>query len=734
MRNSVIASGCAMMVIAVAIGCGRPSVPDEPSVPTGLDTAPEAAETSPPADDLAEREENELIAQAESSNPTIRKRAMATLALFYREKGRLEEAASWLERAAGVYPELRPFLLMERVEVLTAMGEPAGALDLAEIILREAPRSAAGEIITLRLPAIHARAGNDDAARFAFPPLLEVAIDELNEPELVETARILAGEGFAQEAARLRFRLLSDYTRGRYTEQNYDFLTRLPDEGSPLARLSFEQTVDLAERLGRVNRHPQALDLLDRAVARFPQRRSDPRLIWTRATSLFGSRQYTEVAALRLKPGQPFHLSLERLRAHALWRLNRNDEFLSAIQAFIRDHPASDEAVAAKLLLGKYYLIDGDDPARAARYLEEVIATGRTGNDGENLWLLAWIHVEAGDHAKALAALDRYLRAYPSADYTTNSLFWKGKVHEGRGDTAARDEAFRTLIERFPYSYYSYRARDILGLPQFVPPRIDSGVSFPSEEQLREVEESPRMEIVHELETIGLPREAVRQYRLVFSEVETPAVAYGLAVRYVRAGEPLRAIIMLNRHFRDVIRHGSPNVPGQFWEILYPRPFWDEIRKAAAGTVDPHLVAAIIRQESGFDPMTVSSAGAVGLMQLMPEEAQSIAGSLGLDIDRRDLFDPETNFRVGVAELQQKLGAMDGNLILAMAAYNAGESAVGRWVANNSFREVDRFIESIPYNETRLYVKNIIRNFYEYARIYNEGSIESPLVPFSAPP
>src|SRR5687768_1724573 len=134
---------------------------------------------------------------------------------------------------------------------------------------------------------------------------------------------------------------------------------------------------------------------------------------------------------------------------------------------------------------------------------------------------------------------------------------------------------------------------------------------------------------------------------------------------------------------------------------------------------DPYLLASIIRQESGFEPTTVSNAGAVGLMQIMPEEASRIstAGGLGA-ITREDLFNPETNVAVGAAEYSQKLALMQNNPTLAIAAYNAGEKAVGDWMARTPLDDMDLFIESIPYAETRLYVKTVTRNRNEYRRIY----------------
>jgi soluble lytic murein transglycosylase len=115
----------------------------------------------------------------------------------------------------------------------------------------------------------------------------------------------------------------------------------------------------------------------------------------------------------------------------------------------------------------------------------------------------------------------------------------------------------------------------------------------------------------------------------------------------------------------------------------------------------------------------VSNADAVGIMQIMPAEAAKIATAAGLPAPTREqLFDPKVNIAIGVAEYTQKLAAVHGNPMLAIAAYNAGEDAVGKWIAQTPVDDEDLFVESIPFAETRLYVKTVSRNRYEYRRIY----------------
>ena len=113
--------------------------------------------------------------------------------------------------------------------------------------------------------------------------------------------------------------------------------------------------------------------------------------------------------------------------------------------------------------------------------------------------------------------------------------------------------------------------------------------------------------------------------------------------------------------------------------------------------VDPYLAAAIIREESQYDEKALSVVGAVGLMQLMPVTANAVAQRHGFPaVGREELFDRETNIRLGVRYLGQLLDQYSGNLAYAVAAYNAGPMAVNNWIAVHQGRDQDEFVELIP--------------------------------------
>jgi len=142
-------------------------------------------------------------------------------------------------------------------------------------------------------------------------------------------------------------------------------------------------------------------------------------------------------------------------------------------------------------------------------------------------------------------------------------------------------------------------------------------------------------------------------------------------------------------------------------------------KTAADEQVDPFLVAAVIREESKFNPRAYSRAGAMGLMQLMPGTARRIGPLAQVKLgDEGDLFLPEKNIPIGTHYLSRLLRGFDGNIVFSIAAYNAGETAVARWVRRAGGRPLDEFVEEIPYPETRNYTKKVLASYMEYQRLW----------------
>ena len=143
-------------------------------------------------------------------------------------------------------------------------------------------------------------------------------------------------------------------------------------------------------------------------------------------------------------------------------------------------------------------------------------------------------------------------------------------------------------------------------------------------------------------------------------------------------------------------------------------------KRAGGCRLDPHLIHAVIRAESGFDPIARSPKGALGLMQIMPETGRLVAARLKVaDAGEAWLLDPATNMAVGQAWLRQLAATptVQGNLIHLLVAYNAGEGRLQQWLAGELAPAADDpllFVESVPIAETRAYVKKVLASLWAY--------------------
>jgi soluble lytic murein transglycosylase len=218
------------------------------------------------------------------------------------------------------------------------------------------------------------------------------------------------------------------------------------------------------------------------------------------------------------------------------------------------------------------------------------------------------------------------------------------------------------------------------------------------------------------LSALGVRGELVREVERLRGVVEGRAAAeYALAEALIDRGNTVTAIGIgwdLRR------RTGAWNP--RLLRIVYPFPFRSMIEPEAQRLeLDPYLVAGLIRQESAFSPTVTSSAGAIGLMQVMPETGGMLAGDVGLrDYDPELLRQPDVNVHLGTRYLSTMLERYDGVLPLVLSAYNAGPTRAARWRSLPEARDPELFIERVPYRETRDYIRHVLTNRAIYRALY----------------
>jgi soluble lytic murein transglycosylase len=330
-------------------------------------------------------------------------------------------------------------------------------------------------------------------------------------------------------------------------------------------------------------------------------------------------------------------------------------------------------------------------------------------------WTLGWLLYLQADYPGAHRVFKSIAEAGRARGFTSAALYWRGRTAERMGQLDEARAAFLRIAQSPEESYYTGPAirrleRIGVGRPERASKRADlEAGNAPS------LDRAGAFHLVRaqELADLALHELAVRELDALRSLAGLdPSVRLFLVRAYARNRAFARSVALASQF---------PEKAEELSRFRYPLAYWESIRSITEKTdLDPYLVVALIRQESLFDPRAVSPASAYGLMQLLPSTAARMAKQLSLDsFSAERLFDPELNLRLGTRYLTALLRQFPQSLPKAIAAYNAGENAVARWEKQIAAQDEEEFIERIPYAETRLYVKLVLRNHRIYSRIYN---------------
>ena len=346
-------------------------------------------------------------------------------------------------------------------------------------------------------------------------------------------------------------------------------------------------------------------------------------------------------------------------------------------------------------------------------------------------WRAIWWAYRHRDPAAA-QLLRQHLQLYPTSEKAGAAVYYLARLAEKSGDGAAALAWHRFLARRYPNYFYSIVARPILQRlesqrlqPSQAVEAFLAGVAFPERPRQADFNPDPatarRIERARLLDQAGLDTWAENELRFaVRTDAQPWPVALELAELATRNGAPDRAM----RHIKGVLpnylflpREGAPL---RFWRLAFPLPYRALLEKyARANGLDPFLVAALIRQESEFNPQAISSSKAVGLMQVMPSSGRELARKTKLRGFRPAMLtQPETNIRLGTFYFRRLLDSCGGRVEDALASYNAGHSRVVLWRGWGHFEEASEFAETIPFAQTRDYVQIVQRNAELYRWLY----------------
>jgi len=492
------------------------------------------------------------------------------------------------------------------------------------------------------------------------------------------------------------------YTYAQYLKENKDpqkakelfrevFISTCPLSANASNELApSDITVgDLVKRGKALNaewQFQEAEKVLREALARCDSRRYKDDITDSLAYSLFSQKRYVEASALFKKTKNSLW------RARSLFRAGDIDAFQSELPEFSK---TADKRIAEVIIAYGAMKRRQGHSDEALKIFNSVLSRYPSARE-EALWATGWTYYLSRDYKNASRLLSELAETYGDPKY----LYWSRKCRELLGDK----EPLRPTADQDLHDFYSYLT--CLKNKQ-KPPAL-------SRTYLKTSLNSVVAERVDTLAEIGLKNEAAAELLLLARKNPAPDDLISISSYLEKMGHYKTAEMLISKMPYNEELHA----------LYYPLAFWPEVKEASETTsLDPYLILSVIREESRYEPEARSIAGAIGLMQLMPQTARRYNKNVKVHLkDSPELYEARTNILVGSSYLKQLLNKL-GSVPLALASYNGGEDAVRDWLKNGKYRTVDEFIEDIPYQETRNYVKKVLTTYFEYLRSNRDGDV-----------
>lgn len=329
------------------------------------------------------------------------------------------------------------------------------------------------------------------------------------------------------------------------------------------------------------------------------------------------------------------------------------------------------------------------------------------------------------NYKAAIALTQKIINNNTQAEITAEAGYWGGKWARRIGDGSTAKKAFASVISKHPDSYYAWRSAVQLGW-QVGDFNTVRNVKLPLTQSDFRMPLPSGSATLQELYLLGQDLEAGDrwQFETRGKPLRTPNQIFTDGVIRVMGNDNLRGLRQIESMYwldvTDVEKADIKNILNSptFSQTLYPMPYWAQISKwASNNNLSSALVVGLIRQESRFESQIVSSAEAVGLMQIIPDTAAWIAGKKG--VKNYNLRNPDQNVEFGTWYLDYTHREFGNNTMLAVASYNAGPGRVKQWVNSFGLGDPEEFIERIPYDETKGYVRQVLGNYWNYLRLYS---------------
>ncbi|MEH1884323.1 MULTISPECIES: lytic transglycosylase domain-containing protein [unclassified Nostoc] len=637
-----------------------------------------------------------LAAIAGQSPSPDRNRARYLLASDYIERTQGQKALVLLQGLEKDYPILAPYILLKQAQAQDILGADGKASDLRQSVLKQYPKEAAS------VKALYL---------IAQPKQQEIAIAQFpSNPLTWEIIRKRLQENPNQPKLQL---ILATYAYDQpgivgVLDQLVKQPTLKPEDWELIGTSYWEnsQFLKAANAYAKAPKTSRNLYRTARGLQVGGKDKETAIATYKQLVQQFPNTEETGTALLRLaettktgKDGLPYlDRVISKFPKQAGTALVQKAKTLETL----KDQKSA--SAAWQLLIAKY---------------------GNSDEAAEYRWKIAQDKAKAKDYVGAWQWAEPIVTNNPNSILAPRAGFWVGKWAASLGKQQESQTAYNYVISQFPYSYYAWRAANMQGLNvgNFDNVRVMNPEVIAPQRSLPPA----GSETFKELYLLGQDRDAWLQWETEFQNKIQPTVAEQFTEGLMRQakGENLIGIDKISKlEDREIpaelAQYQTLSKQIAYWQARYPFPYLRETEKwSIERKLNPLLVTALMRQESRFEPKIKSVADATGLMQLLPSTAKWIAPQIKVDIKTINLENPNDNIMLGTWYLDHTHQQYNNNSLLAIASYNAGPGNVSKWLQTLTTQDPDEFVEQIPFDETKNYVRQVFGNYWNYLRLYN---------------
>lgn len=399
--------------------------------------------------------------------------------------------------------------------------------------------------------------------------------------------------------------------------------------------------------------------------------------------------------------------------ARAVWTEGDRTRAEEILRKFLKSYPSLANTADIYFLLGRI-------KEEELNYLEAItnyeLALNHVGSQDvlrdKVRFFLAWNYYQLKNYPKAAEVFQNHFDSSKDNSEKAKARFWQGKSLLLAGNQSQAQESFVWLQQNDPMGYYGLLSFRETQTPI---PALRPRISIDAIPALPEALTQLLKDLSFVSETESLRSLLAFEYQKLRNSGAKPKETLPLLREYALAGlyQPLFGLVAA------LDSTSKTEVLDSFPELLFPMKFSDPIiSQSDRFQVPAELIFSIIRQESSFNPQARSPVDALGLMQMMPQMVESLKSLTGISIQHfEELYDPEVNITLGTALLKKLRDKYQHQFILTAAGYNANDRAIQQWLKTRWKGDPLMFIEDIPYEETKGYVKLVLRNFVFYQRL-----------------